>query len=136
MPPNREASAWPSGSGSSDAGSSGAGSSSQQAAYDATTFYFGCEEEPFRVEQVRALRKSHFPISGEKAVQVIEASWSSAPGQGVTDRDLGEAGQVLEARAEGLFEMSLILIYPEKVDFLILERGRERREVSLEEVLE
>jgi hypothetical protein len=85
---------------------------------------------------VRALRRSHFPISGEEAVQVIEASWSLAPGQGTTDQDLGEAGRVLEARAEGLFEMSLILIYPEKVDFLILERDGKRQEVSLEEVLE
>jgi len=63
-------------------------------------------------------------------VQVIEAPWASAP-----DRDLGEAGRVLEARAEGLFETYLILIRPEKIDSLILERGGERWEASLEEAL-
>jgi hypothetical protein len=130
MPQNREASAAPSGTGSSDQHSTGPHSSGRRPAYDAVTFYFVCEEEPFRVEQVRALRKSHFPISGGEAVQVIEASWASAP-----DRDLGEAGRVLKARTEGLFETYLILIRPEKVDSLILERGEERWEVSLEEAL-
>lgn len=70
-------------------------------------------------------------MSGEEAVQVIQDLWAPVP-----DRSLGDAGKVLEARAEGLFEMHLILLRPEKIDFLLLERGGDRWEASLEAVLE
>lgn len=99
-------------------------------AYDAVTAFFTCKEEPFRVRRVRALRESHFPGTGEPAVQVIESSWASVP-----DRDLGDAGQVLKARAEGLFEMHLILLRPEKIDYFAFERRGERWEASLEQAL-
>jgi hypothetical protein len=61
---------------------------------------------------------------------MIESSWASVP-----DRGLGDAGQVLEARAEGLFEMHLILLRPGKIDYFAFEREGERWKASLKEVL-
>ena len=137
MPPNRPRQGAPSPEEPSPGDTSPEESSSEapglrgRPPYDAVTAYFTCEEGPFRVRQVQSLRRSEVPGTGEPAVQVVQAPWAPVP-----ERDLGAAGPgVLEARAEGLFEMHLILLWPGKIDYLVFERGGERWEASLEEAL-
>ncbi len=98
--------------------------------YDAVTIHFVGEEEPFRIGPVRALEKSQFPETGEPALQVIEA-----PSAEIPLRDLGEAGQILNTRIEGIFEMDLILIRPEAVAFLVIEADGDRYEAGAADIL-
>lgn len=116
---------------SSNADPTGQEASLPRPAYDAVTVHFVGEEEPFRVGPVRSLEESQFPETGEPALQVMEA-----PSAEIPKRGLGEAGQILNTRIEGIFEMDLILIRPEAVAFIVVEADGDRYRAEPAEFLE
>lgn len=89
--------------------------------YDRVTVYFKGEKEKMVVEKVSELAKSHFPGSGEPALQIIEV-----PSGPIEESPMGG----------GLFDMSLNLANPSEIDFLLLEEGGEKRTAQPEELFE
>lgn len=83
--------------------------------YDKVTVHFVGEQEPMVVEQVSELAKSHFPESGEPALQIIDVPPGPATGG-------------------GLFDLTLYLANPAEVDHLVLQEGKEKRTAELEEL--
>jgi hypothetical protein len=72
------------------------------------------------VRGVAELAKSHFPGSGDPALQIIEVP--SSP--------------VGEALTKGLFDLELNLARASKIDHLVLQEGEEKREAKVEDLFE
>ena len=89
---------------------------SDRISYESVTIHYRDEDrDPLTVSRVIELVESHFPGSGERALQVIDD-----PGKRLTS---------------GLLEGTLILIPPEEVDHIVLEDGGERETKLVEEVI-
>lgn len=89
--------------------------------YDRVTVFFKGEREKMVVEKVSGLAKSHFPESGEPALQIIEVP----------------SGPIEESPMGGrLFDMSLNLAKPSEIDCLLLEKGGEERTAQPEDLFE
>jgi len=84
--------------------------------YDSVTVHYRAEgEDPLTVGRVHRLADSFFPSSGERALQIID------------DPRKRPAG--------GLFNVDLILIPPEEISHLVLQKGEKEKTVTAEEVL-
>ncbi|WP_103016952.1 hypothetical protein [Salinibacter ruber] len=88
--------------------------------YDKVTVHFQGETSPMVVRGVAELAKSHFPESGDPALQIIE----------VPSRPAGEA------LTEGLFDLKLNLARPSKIDHLVLQEGEKERTAEVEDLFE
>jgi hypothetical protein len=89
--------------------------------YDKVTVHFEGDTDPMVVRGVAELAKSHFPESGDPALQIIEAPSSPAGGSG-------------RAFAGGLFNLELNLARPSEIDYLLLQEGEEERTAELEDL--
>jgi len=88
--------------------------------YDKVTVHFKGDTDPMVVRGVAELAKSHFPGSGDPALQIIE----------VPSRPVGEA------LTKGLFDLELNLARPSEIDYLVLQEGEKKRKVELEDLFE
>jgi hypothetical protein len=85
--------------------------------YDKVTVHFVGDREPMVVEQVSELAKSHFPRSGEPALQIIDVPPGPSTGG-------------------SLFDLTLNLADPAKIDYLVLQEGEEERIADLEDIFD
>ena len=88
--------------------------------YDKVTVHFEGKTDPMVVRGVAELAKSHFPESGDPALQIIE----------VPSRPAGEA------LTKGLFDLELNLARPSEIDYLVLQEGEEKRKAEVEDLFE
>ncbi|MCS3635988.1 hypothetical protein GGP57_003333 [Salinibacter ruber] len=88
--------------------------------YDKVTVHFQGETSPMVVRGVAELAKSHFPESGDPALQIIE----------VPSRPAGKA------LTKGLFDLELNLARPSEIDYLVLQEGEEKRKAEVEDLFE
>ncbi|MCS3860120.1 hypothetical protein GGP89_003531 [Salinibacter ruber] len=95
------------------------------------TVHFQGETSPMVVRGVAELAKSHFPGSGDPALQIIKAPSSHEEGsEEGSGRDSGQAF------TGGLFNLELNLARPSEIDYLVLQEGEERREAEVEDLFE
>jgi|APHM01.1.fsa_nt_gi hypothetical protein len=81
--------------------------------YEKVTVHFEGETEPMVVRGVAELAKSHFPESGDPALQIIEVP----------------SGPVGGSLAEGFFDLELNLARPSKIDYLVLQEGEKEQDI-------
>ncbi|MCS3679366.1 hypothetical protein GGP72_003320 [Salinibacter ruber] len=86
--------------------------------YDKVTVHFEGDTDPMVVRGVADIAKSHFPENGDPALQIIEVS--SSP-EGNSDVDL--TGRP--------FNLELNLARPSKIDYLVLQEGKKKREAHV-----
>jgi hypothetical protein len=85
--------------------------------YDKVTVHFTSETEPMVVEQVAEIAKSHFPGSGDPAVQIIDVPLDPTTGG-------------------SLFDLTLNLADPSEIDYLVLQEGKEERVVRVRDLFD
>jgi len=84
--------------------------------YDSVTIHFESEErDPVTITRVIELTESHFPTSGERALQVLDDPKKGPP--------------------RSLFEAEIILFRPEEILHLVLREGEKTTTVDVEEVI-
>ncbi|MCS3665268.1 hypothetical protein GGP65_002911 [Salinibacter ruber] len=88
--------------------------------YDKVTVHFQGETSPMVVRGVAELAKSHFPESGDPALQIIEVPFRPAG----------------KALTKGLFDLELNLARPSEIDYLVLQEGEEKRKAEVEDLFE
>jgi hypothetical protein len=85
--------------------------------YDKVTVHFTSETEPMVVEQVAEIAKSHFPGSGDPAVQINDVPLGPTTG-------------------DSLFDLTLNLADPSEIDYLVLQEGKEERVVRVRDLFD